>query len=379
MEHTVRYKYRVYPNKTQQDWLSRCFAAARIHYNDNVYHRRRCYENPEEYPDKPKWDNLLNVQAKLEEPSDKWPVSPALGTRVWFNDVPNCVIQKAGADANTALKNFFNSLSGKRKGPRVGAPTFKPKTSTGSAYFTRLNHKVAGNRLKLAKLDTPLKLKLTRAIPSPSSSVTIVKDAAARYWASFVVCVEHEAHPRTRIVRGMDVGLSTLAVLDDGQKYPGFKPTRPGRMTKLDKSLARKKKGSNNYRKAKLKRAKEYARLVDARNDMQHHASKSIVLSCDKLALESLNVNSMKTHRRRNKLIADQAVAEFIRKVRYKSEFYGTGLIEADKHFPSTRMCSACGELSGPKGDVTVREWLCPCGVMHDRDVNAAKNLVNLI
>ncbi|WP_232837097.1 RNA-guided endonuclease InsQ/TnpB family protein [Lentzea terrae] len=281
------------------------------------------------------------------------------------------------ADLNVAYRNFLASLSGRRKGPKVAAPRFRSRKDNRQAIrFTKnARFKVLDNgRLRLPKIgDVPVRW--SRPLPAEPTSVTVIRDAADRYFASFVVRTTNDVLPPSDSAMGIDLGLTHFAVLSDGTKVaaPKFLRRAARKLSQLHRALSRKTKGSNRRRKAAVKVARAHARVADTRRDWQHKLSTSIIRDNQAVYVEDLCVAGL-GRTRLAKSVHDAGWASFTEMLEYKAALYGRTFARVDRYFPSTRMCSDCGRIND-KLMLDVRSWECPCGSTHDRDINAAKNI----
>ncbi|WP_434444584.1 RNA-guided endonuclease InsQ/TnpB family protein [Lentzea sp. E54] len=363
----LRYNFRVYPTPAQQHALARAFGCARVVFNDGLRARQDAYA------------------AGLPRISDgelsKQVITLAKATpqRAWLGEVSAVVLQQALADLNTAYRNFFASVTGERKGRKVAPPRFRSRKDNRQAVrFTRnARFAVLGNgRLRLPKIGD-LDVRWSRGLPCEPSSVTIVKDAAGRYFASFVVTTKpDETLPAAESEVGIDLGLTHFAVLSDGTKVaaPRFLRQAARRLARLQKSLSRKVKGSNNRKKAVIKLARAHAKVADTRRDWQHKLSTAIIRDNQAVYVEDLCVTGL-GRTRLAKSVHDAGWAGFIGMLRYKADRYGRVFAQVDRWLPTSQTCSECGRIDGPK-PLSVRSWTCPCGSVHDRDVNAARNVL---
>jgi putative transposase len=362
----LRYRYRVYPDAAQRESLARSFGCARVVFNDGLRLRQRARENGEKYPS----DGDLSKQV----------ITLAKGTpeRAWLGEVSSVVLQQALADLNVAYRNFFASISGKRKGRKVAPPRFRSRKDNRQAIrFTKNSRfKILDNgRLRLPKIGD-LFVRWSRSLPARPSSVTVIRDAAGRYFASFVVQTSaDETLPPVDSEIGIDLGLTHFAVMSDGTKVaaPKFLRRAARKLKRLQQALSRKTKGSNRRKKAVVKVARAHARVADTRRDWQHKLSTSIIRDNQAVYVEDLCVVGL-GRTRLGKSVHDAGWAGFTSMLEYKAERYGRTFIRVDRFFPSTRMCSACRRIND-KMALNVRAWDCPCGSTHDRDVNAAKNI----
>ncbi len=292
------------------------------------------------------------------------------------------VLQQSLRDAEAAYRNFFASLKGARKGPRLGAPRFKSrKDARQSIRFTanaRWNITDSG-RLNLPKIGA-VKVKWSRTLPATPSSVTVVKDAAGRFFASFVIDTDLDADtmrmPATDRTVGIDLGLTHFAVLSDGTKIdsPRFLRRAEKELRKAQRELSRKQKGSKNRARARLKVARAHAKVADARREFHHQLSTRLISENQGIAVEDLSVAGL-GRTRLAKSVHDAGWSSFIGMLTYKAERYGRTLVKIGRFEPTSRTCHACGVVDGPKS-LNVREWTCSaCGTVHDRDHNAAINV----
>ncbi|WP_330276750.1 transposase [Lentzea sp. NBC_00516] len=363
----LRYNFRVYPTPGQRDALARAFGCARVVFNDALHARRTAHAYGEPYPSDGELSKRVITLAK------------AAPERAWLGEVSAVVLQQALADLNTAYRNFFASVTGTRKGRKVARPRFRSrKDNRQTIRFTRNSRfAVLGNgRLRLPKIGD-LDVRWSRELPAEPSSVTIVRDAAGRYFASFVVTTEQdETVPATGCGVGIDLGLTHFAVLSDGTKVaaPRFLRQAARRLARLQKSLSRKVKGSNNRRKAVVKVARAHAKVADTRRDWQHKLSTAIVRDNQAVYVEDLCVTGL-GRTRLAKSVHDAGWAGFTGMLEYKADRYGRVFARTDRWLPTSQTCSECGRIDGPK-PLSIRSWTCPCGAVHDRDINAAKNVL---
>jgi len=229
-------------------------------------------------------------------------------------------------------------------------------------------------RLRLPKIGD-VEVRWSRVLPSEASSVTVIRDAAGRYFASFVVQSQDEPSPRAVAEVGIDLGLTHFAVLSDGVKVaaPKFLRRAARKLTRLQQDLSRKTKGSTRRKKAVVKVARAHAQVADTRRDWQHKLSTAIIRDNQAVYVEDLCVVGL-GRTWLAKSVHDAGWASFTSMLEYKAARHGRVFARVDRFFPSTRMCSDCGRINEKMG-LDVRSWVCPCGSTHDRDVNAAKNI----
>ncbi|MEV4813120.1 RNA-guided endonuclease InsQ/TnpB family protein [Micromonospora avicenniae] len=363
----LRYNFRVYPTPGQQIELARAFGCARVVFNDGLRLRQAARQAGEKYVSDAELSRRVVTEAKL---------TPERG---WLSEVSAVVLQQALADLNIAYRNFFASVTGRRKGRMVAPPRFRSrKDNRQSIRFTRnARFKVLDNgRLRLPKIGE-VAVRWSRSLPCEPSSVTIIKDAAGRYFASFVVTTgRDETLPPVDSEVGIDLGLTHFAVLSDGTKIaaPKFLRRTARKLKRLQQALSRKQKGSNRRKKAVVTVARAHARVADARRDWQHKLSTAIVRDNQAIYVEVLCVVGL-GRTRLAKSVHDAGWAGFTAMLEYKAARYGRTFTRVDRWFPSTRMCSNCGRIN-EKMTLNVRSWGCRCGAVHDRDVNAALNVL---
>ncbi len=362
----LRYNVRLYPTPGQRQALARAFGCARVVFNDGLRARQAAREQGLPYIGDGDLSKRVITEAKK---------SPE---RSWLGEVSAVVLQQALADLNTACRNFFASLSGKRKGPKVAAPRFRSKRDNRQAIRFTKNARFAitpGGELRLPKIGD-VAVRWSRALPAEPSSVTVVKDAAGRYFASFVVEVTEKPLPRAAPEAGIDLGLGHFAVLSDERKigFPRFLRRAEKKLKRLQRALARKAKGSNNRAKARLKVARQYAKVADARREFHHRESTKLIRENQAIYVEDLAVDGL-ARTRLAKSVHDAGWSAFVGMLEYKARLYGRTFHRIDRWFPSSKLCSACGAVAESM-PLNVRSWTCPCGAVHDRDVNAAKNIL---
>ncbi|MFE3546742.1 RNA-guided endonuclease InsQ/TnpB family protein [Nocardia sp. NPDC059177] len=361
----LRYNFRVYPTPGQRIALARAFGCARVVYNDALAARMDAYRSGAPRLSAGELSKRLTESKKSPE-------------RAWLAEVSSVVLQQALADLDTAYRNFFQSVTGKRKGARVAPPRFRSrKDNRQSIRFTR-NARFAvteGGKLRLPKIGD-VAVRWSRVLPSDPSSVSVVKDAAGRYFASFVVEVNPESLPGIDTEVGIDLGLATFAVCSDGKTItsPRFLRRAERKLRKAQQALSRKDKGSRNRVKARVRVAKAHAQVADTRKDFAHKHSTAIIRENQAVYVEDLCVKGL-ARTRLAKSVHDAGWGMFTRMLEDKSARYGRTLVKVDRFFPSSRICSDCGRVDGPK-PLSVRTWSCPCGAVHDRDLNAARNIL---
>lgn len=366
----LRYGFRLYPDTVQAAALARAFGCARVVFNDALRAREEARAAGLAFPTAGRLSKQLITEAKQT------------AERCWLGEVSSVVLQQSLRDAETAYKNFFASLRGERKGAQIGAPRFKSrKDSRQSIRFTtnaRWSISDSG-KLHLPKVGA-VKVKWSRSLPAQPSSVTVIKDAAGRYFASFVVDTDPGADaarmPDTGQSVGIDLGLTHFAVLSDGTKIdsPRFLRRAEKKLKKAQRELSRKQKGSTNREKARLKVARAHVKVADARREFHHQLSTRLIRDNQAIGVEDLAVRAL-ARTRLAKSVQDAGWAQFVAMLEYKAARYGRTLVKIGRFEPTSQLCSQCGVKDGPK-PLHIRKWTCAaCGAVHDRDHNAAKNV----
>jgi putative transposase len=353
------FKFRFYPTPEQAEELARTFGCVRLVYNKSLEERTRAYRV------EGRRVSYVQSSAALTE----WKRSQELA---FLNEVSSVPLQQALRHVQAAFANFFAK--------RARYPAFKSrKKSRLSAEYTRSAFRWRDGRLWLAKMDGPLSIVWSRPLPEGAepSTVTVSKDAAGRWFVS-ILC-EDGIRPldATGTMVGVDAGVTALVTLSTGEKVANFRHERADRrkLAKAQRALARKAKGSTNRQKAKLRVAKVYARIADRRRDHLHKLTTRLVRENQTVVIEDLTVRNMVKNHTLARAVSDASWRELRSLLEYKTVWYGRELVVIDRWFPSSKLCSACGTLHGTM-PLNVREWVCACGAVHDRDVNAAINIL---
>jgi putative transposase len=355
----ARYQYRFYPTDQQRQSLAQLFGCVRVVWNDAL----AICKQSEKLPNNNDLQKLVITGAKKTD------------ERLWLADVSNIPLQQSVADLGVAYKHFFNSLKGKRKGKRVGLPKFKKKTGRQSARFRMGGFSIKGDSVYLAKIGDVSPV-WSRKLPAPPSSVTVIKDAANRYFLSFVVEIEPESVEAKNHSIGIDLGIKTFAAMSNGEmvKSPDYSKLDK-RLRRKQKQLARQVKGSKRREKTRLQIAKLHNQISDTRKDFLHKLSTRVVNENQVITLEDLNVSGMVKNRKLARAISLQGWREFRVLCEAKSEKLGRQFNVISRWEPTSQVCSDCGYKWG-KLDLSIRSVLCiNCGTEHERDENAAKNI----
>ncbi|WP_230686408.1 RNA-guided endonuclease InsQ/TnpB family protein [Catellatospora vulcania] len=352
------FKYRFYPTDAQAAQLSRTFGCVRLVYNLALQARSQAWTQRQERVGYHATSALLTGWKKTDD-------------LAFLNEVSSVPLQQALRHLQTAYTNFWAK--------RAEHPSFKSKKrSRRSAEYTTSAFRWRDGALLLAKLSEPLDIVWSRPLPQgcTPSTVTVSQDAAGRWFVSLLCDDVIEQTPATGTV-GIDVGLDSLLTLSTGEKITNPRYERAGRqrLVRAQRNLARKQKGSANRAKARVKVARVHARIADRRRDHLHKLTTRLVRDTQTIVIEDLAVRNMVKNHRLARAISDAAWRQLRRMLEYKAAWHGRDLIVVDRWFPSTKLCSVCGALAQHM-PLDVREWTCRCGSVHDRDVNAARNIL---
>jgi len=302
--------------------------------------------------------------------------------RAWLAEVASVALVQSVRDAHRAYSNWFDSLKGRRKGRKVGHPRFTSRTDTRPSFrLTRNGFTVRPNgRLYLAKIGD-VRVRWSRDLPSPPSSVTVIREPDGHYYASFVVEIEPTPLPSTSQECGVDLGVSRLATVatTTGVRMDIANPKHLARklrkLARLEREKARRAKGGANRAKSRRKVAVQHGKVSRARRDYHHKQALTLVRENPAVHVEDLNVAGMVRNRSLARAVSDAGFGQFVRLLEEKAKRLGRTVHRIDRWFPSSKLCSACGAVVDEL-PLSVRSWTCPCGAVHDRDHNAAKNIL---
>ena len=351
------YKYRIYPDAEQMQFFAKCFGCVRFVYN------RMLSDRIEHYNLTGKSLNNTPAQYKSEF--------------TWLKEVDSLALANAQMNLNTAYRNFFRDKSN-------GFPKFKSKKNNNFSYTTN-NQKgtvyVENGYIKLPKLKSPVKIRQHRSFEGVIKSCTISKAPSGKYHISILVETEIQKLPASDMRVGIDVGIKDFAVLSNGKAYKNPKHLRKSekRLAKLQRDLSRKQIGSSNRNKARIKVAKLHEKIANQRMDFLHKKSTEIIRENQAIVIEDLKVKNLMKNHNLAKSIAEVSWSRFREMLDYKSRWYGRELIIAPPDYPSSQLCSDCGNRSSQTKDLACRVYICPeCGLEIDRDYNASLNLLKL-
>jgi putative transposase len=353
------FKYRFYPTDEQAAELSRTFGCVRLVYNKALEERTRAWYGEQRRV------SYVQSSAALTE----WKKTEELAFLTEVSSVP---LQQSLRHLQTAFGNFFAKRA---KYPRCKSR----KKSRASAEYTRSGFTWRDGHLTLAKMAEPLDIRWSRPLPKGAvpTTVTVSRDSAGRWFVSLLCDDTIAPAPATANVVGIDAGITSLVTLSTGEKIANPKHERRdrARLAKAQRELSRKAKGSANREKARHRVAKVHARIADRRRDFLHKLTSRIVHENQVVVIEDLTVRNLLKNSKLARAISDAAWTELRSMLEYKCAWYGRELVVIDRWFPSSKLCGACGTVAA-KMPLNVREWTCDCGTVHDRDVNAARNIL---
>ena len=366
------YKFPIYPTAAQEELLNKTAGCCRYVYNKALAESKKAYV-----------DYLVRVKTQIFNKPDVPDVTGyahanklsnyrADKDSLWLKEISSVALQQSLINLGAAYTSFFKK--------RSGFPKFKSRHDKQSFRLTNSGFSMKDGIFTVAKLDTPIKVVLSRELPSTPSSVVISKDTTGKWYASFI-CEYKPAKTTGTKISGIDLGIKDFLVTSDGTKLPNFRYLKSyqQQLKRAQQSLSRCKKGSKNRTKARLKVATIHARISNCRSDFLHKTSRNLINESQVLGIENLVVKNMVKNRKLSKAISDTSWGKFKEFLLYKAvESQHCTIVIVDTYFPSSHLCSATGEKLDRKLKLSERSWLCPhCGQVHDRDINAAINIKN--
>jgi putative transposase len=354
------FKYRFYPTAEQENLLRRTIGCARLVYNKALAMRSDAW-------------NTESIKVSYNDTSKsltQWKKEDDLN---FLNEVPAVPLQQALRHLQSAYANFFAK--------RANYPRFKRKSDQNSIKFTSCSFRYRNGELYIAKSKEPLNIRWSRQIPAGCRPTTVtISLAPSGRWSVSILVNDHTIQPLPKVNKciGIDVGLTHYLTTSDGDKvdHPKYFDRYKARLKRAQRRLSRKVKGSNNRYKARLKVARIHQKITDCRLDFLHKLTTKLIQENQLISVEDLCVKGMLRNRKLSRSIADSAWSTFVQLLAYKAQWYGRTLVKVGRFFPSSKTCSHC-DYKVDSLPLSIREWTCPnCGTNHDRDINAAKNIM---
>ena len=355
------YKFRIYPNKTQEILIQKTFGCVRFVYNYFLDKRITAYKE----------DKVTLTFNKCSKELTK--LKQEL---TWLKEPDKFSLQNALKHLDIAFQNFFNREN-------VGYPKFKSKKNRHRSYktnFSNNNITFEGSKIKLPKIGK-VRIRDKQIPQGRILNATVSQTPSGKYFVS-ICCtdVEKPDFIRTDKCVGIDLGIKDFVITSDGDRYsnPKYLKQSLNKLAKLQRELSRKTRGGSNWDKARIKVARLYERITNQRKDMLNKLSSELVRKYDVICIEDLQVSNMIKNHNLAQSISDASWSEFVRQLEYKSKWYGKELIKIDRFFPSSQTCNVCGYINKATKNLAVRAWICPnCNAKHDRDINASINILH--
>lgn len=354
------YKYHIYPNRQQIEQIQKTFGCCRFVYNQTLAHRKEKYEESKESMNKVACNNYVNQVLKKEY--------------IWLKEVDKFALTNSVYNMDSAYQKFFKE--------HAGYPKFKSKKDSKKSYitnFTNGNINVANTKIKLPKLKW-VKAKIHHEFTGQIKSATILQVPSGKYFVSILVETEHIPMDRASGQVGTDLGIKDLLITSDGEKKDNIRTAKKyeDKLAKEQRKLSHKKKGSSNWNKQRIKVARLHEKISNTRKDYLHKISHDLIKENQLIVTEDLAVSNMVKNHHLAKAISDCGWYELTRQIGYKSDWNERVYIKIGRFTKSSQPCNVCGSINPGTKDLSVREWICPkCGTVHDRDVNAAINILN--
>lgn len=361
MERIYTYKFRLYPTDEQKVFLSKVFGCCRLVYNHFLHEKQEQYKtikSSDSY-------NEQSIKLTALRKTDKFS---------FLNEIPLQILQCSLRNMHTAYDRFYKHKS--------NYPNFKSKRDKQSFKIAQPNtFRIKNNKLYIPKLKSGIQIIVSKQIIGKVCFATISKNKTGRYFVSITVKQDiYQMFSKTNKSVGLDLGIKDLIITSDGTKYKNQRNKIKQLKRKLkhnQRHLSRKVHGSKRYEKQVLKCNRIYEKITNVKVDYIHKISTELVKNYDIIKIEDLNVKGMMKNHRLAEAISECNWSQFVMMLQYKCDWHNKQLIKIDRFYPSSQMCSECGYVERRVKNLNVREWTCPsCGCHHDRDVNAAVNIL---